>query len=1001
MLDALYVGAPNVAGMIRKWAGGYLPDTHKVQIASLKYLARMSSRPTPFGLFAGSSFGSVGTETALDLGPLADYRRHVSLNGNLLEALTRQAALAEELWPFVRYVTEASLWLDGPLARYYVTRFDHGIRRREPRSFLCTEAMCRLLEAAREPGRIDQLVTAACMTGFDDHELTIAAQRLVRLEALIPEVLAYGCDVDAVLPWMRDLGSQATNPVGVQLSDVGEHLRSISLQLRELCHEPLGTGGTSHQNIEASLAGMVENGPPEGECLVTSLHKPARRLEIGPEIIDEVRRGVRLLHLLSGTSVEQRYLDTFKERFWGRFRVSDVPLLEAVDPETGVVVDTSAAPSGIGQIAAERPAAIETWLGDLVGQALHANRQEIDVPESGFPTAAECQPQPLPRSLAANVSLGARSTARLRRGDFQLVLNAIAAPAGVSVNRYGAHDPRVRQWLSDQMIWEGQLRPETDIAVVDYLPERLPSNLATRPTGVGASIAVDGPPPTDCTETIRVDDLMVSVLGGRIALRSRRTGRVIEPRILSAHDYRRWGVPAYRLLGLLQWQGVAALRWSWGPLEALPFLPRVTSGRLVLTRARWRLTGELLTGLRRMSATDRVTWFQEWRTQTCLPRFVYLVEDFKGQQLIDCDHEMSLRTLVGRLAESRQARLVEMLPDQNNLVVKGPEGLFCSDLIIPFRIHSEEGDSVHDAPRLHPIEGATPHTAVHGIGSEWACANVYASPSLQDEVLVRLLMPLARSLQREGAIRRWFFVRYEDPSPHIRFRLHSTSPVSWGLLATVMSSLNQPLGKVLTRRSSIEPYAAEMERYGGPIAIDVVEDLFWHDSEAACSVLQGFAQQPSPSWRLEACMRSAHGIMIDLCIPRAEQLSLIRRMIKRRRGQLRESRWCAESASRLWRQQKIRIQMLTEDDPGRTDPLAIPYQIRTERHQSSIRQLLELDARAQVSTSTADIADSLIHMSCNRLLPRQLRRYELLAYELLDRSFLSRLNRDGGYVGKR
>ena len=61
-------------------------------------------------------------------------------------------------------------------------------------------------------------------------------------------------------------------------------------------------------------------------------------------------------------------------------------------------------------------------------------------------------------------------------------------------------------------------------------------------------------------------------------------------RVTNAHNFRMRGVSAYRFLGALQRQRLAgALAWNWGPLSALPYLPRVRHGNVVLARARWTI----------------------------------------------------------------------------------------------------------------------------------------------------------------------------------------------------------------------------------------------------------------------------------------------------------------------------------------------------------------------------------------------------------------------------
>src|SRR2546423_4992686 len=48
-----------------------------IELAVLKYFTRMACRPTPFGVLAGCSFGTVGAKTEIGLRPAAEDRRDV------------------------------------------------------------------------------------------------------------------------------------------------------------------------------------------------------------------------------------------------------------------------------------------------------------------------------------------------------------------------------------------------------------------------------------------------------------------------------------------------------------------------------------------------------------------------------------------------------------------------------------------------------------------------------------------------------------------------------------------------------------------------------------------------------------------------------------------------------------------------------------------------------------------------------------------------------------
>ena len=68
----------------------------------------------------------------------------------------------------------------------------------------------------------------------------------------------------------------------------------------------------------------------------------------------------------------------------------------------------------------------------------------------------------------------------------------------------------------------------------------------------------------------------------RLMLYSARLEREVIPRLTSAHNYVWKSLPIYRFLCALQSQGAAWLGWDWGVLQRAPYLPRLTTGKLVL-----------------------------------------------------------------------------------------------------------------------------------------------------------------------------------------------------------------------------------------------------------------------------------------------------------------------------------------------------------------------------------------------------------------------------------
>ena len=124
-----------------------------------------------------------------------------------------------------------------------------------------------------------------------------------------------------------------------------------------------------------------------------------------------------------------------------------------------------------------------------------------------------------------------------------------------------------------------------------HLPEGRIGNVLARPVLRDHELVLLGRSGAPAERQIGVEELTVRLVGDRVALYSPRLDAEVRPRLTTAHNPAWRGFGVYRFLAALQADGVAgALTWDWGALSHAPFLPRVTAGTVVLSRARWQLS---------------------------------------------------------------------------------------------------------------------------------------------------------------------------------------------------------------------------------------------------------------------------------------------------------------------------------------------------------------------------------------------------------------------------
>ena len=74
-------------------------------------------------------------------------------------------------------------------------------------------------------------------------------------------------------------------------------------------------------------------------------------------------------------------------------------------------------------------------------------------------------------------------------------------------------------------------------------------------------------------------------------------------------------------------------------------------------------------------------------------------------------------------------------------------------------------------------------------GSEWLYFKVYTGIKTSDTILQEVIEPLVEQLQIQNLIDQWFFIRYNDPKPHLRIRLNLKNITPYSIILGMINSL--------------------------------------------------------------------------------------------------------------------------------------------------------------------------------------------------------------------
>lgn len=257
---------------------------------------------------------------------------------------------------------------------------------------------------------------------------------------------------------------------------------------------------------------------------------------------------------------------------------------------------------------------------------------------------------PLPDAFEVMATVVAGGDRDNHRDDHRVVLHSASGPSGARLlGRFCHADDELHQLVRAHLAAEEAVCPERVFAEVVHLPEGRIGNILSRPVLRGYEIPYLGHSGAPADHQLPVSDLLVSVQDERIVLRSRRLGREVIPRLTSAHNHITRGLGVYRFLCALQYQQVSpGITWDWGPLGQAPFLPRVVSGRLILSRARWNLRDDDLAVFREPRGARQFAAVQRLRDSRRMPRYVALA-DGDNELVVDMDNVLGTETLAHEL----------------------------------------------------------------------------------------------------------------------------------------------------------------------------------------------------------------------------------------------------------------------------------------------------------------------------------------------------------------
>ncbi len=993
--EAIFLASPSLDEAVSAW----LADTtnrraENVTAALFRYFTRMASRPTPFGLFATSAVGTIVHGAALRFEPGPELTRHSRLDMYYVSALAEALERRPETRMRLRFFPNTSLYELAGQLRYIETRIEPETRdrRHDLVALASTDALRDAVAraaAGATPEELAQAIAAArpevsldAAAGFID---SLIDSRLLVSE-LSPAVTGPS-PLDDLISSLERLPSEQTTT---------DTLRGLRDAMRAMDRDGIGLPPARYRTSVDAMR-TLPAAVSEPRYFQVDLYRSDAAPTLGASIVAEVEAAVRLLARIGDTGPSAA-LAHFRQRFEDRYGLRTVPLVEVLDEEVGIgfgmhpVREPTPLLDGIEL---ERRAAVEGATFD----AHHAWKLQrlLDVTASGDTSwsltdrdvAALAREPRLPGAFAVIATLVAASPEAVAGGDSSIFLRGLSAGAQI-FGRFCHGDPALRAHVEAYLRAEEARHPSAVFAEIVHLPRGRLGNILCRPVLRSHEIPYLARPAVDASHVIPISDLLVSLERHGIVLRSRRLGCEVIPRLTSAHSVAHADLPIYRFLTALDGQGgEESLAWSWGPLASARKLPRVECGRVVLAPARWRFESRDVTEIVHSRGAQRFRAACELRRASGLPRWVS-VGDGDQQLALDLDNVLA----VDAFAElARQPVVVrELYPPPELSCVVGDGGRYRHEIVVPF-VRTDPAPATVTSPEVTAPSGARSFAP----GSEWLTLYCFGGKRSVDRVLTEIVSPLLETARERGTVDRWFFVRYGSPSWHVRLRFRGARE---GLLSVLLPELHDRLAPLLetatVSRVECDTYEREIERYGGLDATLLVEDIFFHDSEAALSIVEMLEDDEGADARWRLALRGMHDLLVDFGLDTSQRLALVSELRSGFGSEHRIDVRVERQLGERFRAERQSVAALLAASAESDHPLAPGIEALTRRSAAVVplaARLADLERRGALSVPRTELLASLLHMHANRMLLGQHRAQEVVLHDLLKRHYASELAR--------
>jgi len=685
--EAVRLASPELLLALDKWKSDSsnvsTKKTKALEISFLKYLARISTRCTPFGLFAGCTVGKITSETKIILESPEKHSRHTQFDMQFWIVLLQNIAKRTKVTPHLKFYPNNSIYQLGDFYRYIEYKYIKTKREHSISAIRKSDILTLLLNKTKSGMTAQEMIYLLADDDSETEEALEYINRLIDYQFLVSELEATVTGNDE---WKRVF--DILNKISPSKENC-EQLLKIK-QLTTALDKKLIPPEKKHENIKKEIQNLdIEY--DEKYLFQTDLNITTTTNTLSETVPKKV---LQALHFLNGIQKQKKSLnqDSFTKAFIKRYESQEISLTTALDTETGIgylqnqemndthdLLDKFSFNSKILEEKNQIWTSLDFILEKKLQKCLSQNKTILTLSEKDFPDF-DANWNNTPATFSVMIECFKKD-----KKEFVSIESSGDSSAAKLLGRFCNGNSEIHNLTKEIIKKETNYYSDKILAEIVHIPESRTGNILRRPVLRNYEIPYLSNSGVNENHQIRLSDLMISAKKNTIVLRSKKHNKEVLPCLSNAHNFSNKSLPIYHFLCDLQSQNIKPIYgFSWGILEThFNYFPRVIYKDIILSKAKWIIVQKDIEPFYSKTDSSLLKMVTDWRLKLNIPRFINW-KYFDNTLLIDFRKEISIQLFLKSIQNHNTIVLEEFLFTEESVVKNLNNENFANQIILSF-----------------------------------------------------------------------------------------------------------------------------------------------------------------------------------------------------------------------------------------------------------------------------------------------------------------------------